>query len=47
MKCPRCQEYMDYVALIGGADVYSFGEGAYYVGLHAPCQIAGVNYQQS
>jgi hypothetical protein len=47
MKCPRCQEYMDHVALIGGADVSSLGEGAYYIGLHAPCQIAGVNYQQS
>jgi hypothetical protein len=38
---------MDHLALVGGADIFALGEGAYYVGLHAECGIAGVTYQQS
>jgi hypothetical protein len=44
--CTSCGQPLDFVALIGGADL-GFGEGAYYVQLHAPCGIAAVNYQQS
>ncbi|MCW3839072.1 hypothetical protein ONA70_03045 [Micromonospora yasonensis] len=44
--CPACGEPMDYVGLVGGADL-DFGEGAYYLHLHAPCGLAAVNYQQS
>ncbi|SCL21214.1 hypothetical protein GA0074692_1118 [Micromonospora pallida] len=45
--CPGCGQPMDYVGLIGGADLDEFGEGAYYLHLHAPCGFAAVNYQQS
>jgi hypothetical protein len=38
---------LDYVGLIGGADLYDIGEGAYYLHLHQPCGFAAVNYQQS
>ncbi|GIH03547.1 hypothetical protein Rhe02_16140 [Rhizocola hellebori] len=44
--CTSCGQPMDFVALIGGADL-GFGEGAYYVQLHAPCGVAAVCYQQS
>ncbi|MGY0236797.1 hypothetical protein [Longispora urticae] len=44
--CAACGQAMDYVGLIGGADL-TFGEGAYYLFLHAPCALAAVNYQQS
>ena len=47
LKCARCGEMMDYVALVGGADIAELGEGAYYVSLHARCSLAGVSYQQS
>jgi len=46
LKCPRCGDYMDYVALVGGADMRT-GEGAHYACLHARCGLAGVTYQQS
>ncbi|MEU5725876.1 hypothetical protein [Micromonospora sp. NPDC047738] len=45
--CPGCGQPMDYVGLIGGADLDEFGEGAYYLHLHQPCGFAAVNYQQS
>jgi hypothetical protein len=45
--CPGCGQLMDYVGLIGGADLDDFGEGAYYLHLHEPCGFAAVNYQQS
>ncbi|MGI5238249.1 hypothetical protein [Dactylosporangium sp. CA-139066] len=45
--CPECGRAMDYVGLIGGADLDEYGEGAYYIHLHAPCGFAAVNYQQS
>ena len=44
--CAACGQPMDYVALVGGADL-DFGEGAYYLQLHAPCGLAAVCYQQS
>jgi len=44
--CPGCGQPMDYLGLVGGADLES-GEGAYYLHLHAPCGLAAVNYQQS
>ncbi|RKS09342.1 hypothetical protein DFP74_5077 [Nocardiopsis sp. Huas11] len=44
--CPGCGRAMDYLALVGGADLYD-AEGAYYVFLHAPCGLAAVEYQQS
>ncbi len=44
--CRGCGQPMDYLGLVGGADVDD-GEGAYYVHLHAPCGLAAVNYQQS
>ncbi|MEH0971709.1 hypothetical protein V6U77_11295 [Micromonospora sp. CPCC 205546] len=46
VDCPTCRQPMDYLGLVGGADV-DFGEGAYYLHLHAPCGVAAVNYQQS
>ncbi|MEU7934147.1 hypothetical protein [Micromonospora echinofusca] len=46
VDCPACRQPMDYLGLVGGADV-DFGEGAYYLHLHAPCGFAAVNYQQS
>ena len=46
VDCPDCGQPMDYLGLVGGADV-DFGEGAYYLHLHAPCGLAAVNYQQS
>ncbi|MFJ6198233.1 hypothetical protein [Micromonospora sp. NPDC092111] len=45
--CPGCHQAMDYVGLIGGADLDDYGEGAYYLHLHQPCGFAAVNYQQS
>jgi hypothetical protein len=45
--CPGCGQPMDYVGLIGGADLNDYGEGAYYLHLHQPCGFAAVNYQQS
>ena len=45
--CPGCGQAMDYVGLIGGHDLDEFGEGAYYIHLHAPCGFSAVNYQQS
>jgi hypothetical protein len=45
-SCISCGQPMDFAALIGGADL-GFGEGAYYLHLHASCGIAAVNYQQS
>jgi hypothetical protein len=45
--CPGCGQPMDYVGLIGGADLDDVGEGAYYLHLHQPCGFAAVNYQQS
>ncbi|MEU8328725.1 hypothetical protein [Micromonospora sp. NPDC048839] len=45
--CPGCGQPMDYVGLLGGADLDDFGEGAYYLHLHQPCGFAAVNYQQS
>ncbi|MEU8158677.1 hypothetical protein [Micromonospora parva] len=45
--CPGCGEPMDYLGLIGGADLDEVGEGAYYLHLHQPCGFAAVNYQQS
>jgi hypothetical protein len=47
VRCPACREFMDHVALIGGSDLSEFGEGAYYVSLHAGCGLAAVRYQQS
>jgi hypothetical protein len=45
--CPGCGQPMDYVGLIGGADLDDLGEGAYYLHLHQPCGFTAVNYQQS
>jgi hypothetical protein len=45
--CPGCGQPMDYLGLIGGADLDEYGEGAYYLHLHRPCGFAAVNYQQS
>ncbi|MEW2477687.1 hypothetical protein AB0875_28325 [Micromonospora gifhornensis] len=45
--CPGCGQPMDYVGLVGGADLDDYGEGAYYLHLHQPCGFAAVNYQQS
>ncbi|GAA2849748.1 hypothetical protein Acy02nite_00200 [Actinoplanes cyaneus] len=45
--CPGCGLVMNYVGLIGGADLYEFGEGAYYLHVHASCGFAAVTYQQS
>ncbi|MEU8283849.1 hypothetical protein AB0C01_05875 [Micromonospora sp. NPDC048905] len=45
--CPGCRQPMDYVGLLGGADLDEYGEGAYYLHLHQPCGFAAVNYQQS
>jgi hypothetical protein len=44
--CISCGQLMDFVALIGGTDL-GFGEGAYYLQLHATCGMAAVCYQQS
>ncbi|MEU0557572.1 hypothetical protein [Dactylosporangium sp. NPDC006015] len=45
--CPSCGEPMDYIGMLYGGDFDEFGEGAYYLHLHAPCGFAAVNYQQS
>ena len=45
--CPGCSAPMDYIGLIGGADLDEYGEGAYYLHVHQPCGFAAVNYQQS
>ncbi|TDC70811.1 hypothetical protein E1200_04180 [Actinomadura sp. GC306] len=45
--CPSCTEAMDYVGLVGSADLHDYGDGAYYLYLHAPCGLAAVTYQQS
>ncbi|KUL25400.1 hypothetical protein [Actinoplanes awajinensis] len=45
--CPGCAQPMDYVGLIGGADLDEYGEGAYYLHVHQPCGFTAVNYQQS
>ncbi|MEU4692426.1 hypothetical protein [Actinoplanes sp. NPDC023714] len=44
--CPGCGTAMHYAGLISGADIDD-GEGAYYLHIHAPCEFAAVNYQQS
>ncbi|MER6757349.1 hypothetical protein ABT235_24580 [Micromonospora echinofusca] len=46
VDCPACRQPMDHLGPVGGADV-DFGEGAYYLHLHAPCGFAAVNHQQS
>ncbi|MGW4944734.1 hypothetical protein ACWEOZ_24440 [Actinoplanes sp. NPDC004185] len=45
-QCPSCGMTMDYIGLVGGADM-GWGEGADYIFLHAGCRIAAVTYQQS
>jgi hypothetical protein len=45
-QCPSCAVTMDYVGLVGGADL-GWGEGADYIFLHTRCRIAAVTYQQS
>lgn len=45
--CPGCGLIMDYVGLIGGADFDDYGEGAYYLHVHAACGFTAINYQQS
>ncbi|GLW35009.1 hypothetical protein [Actinoplanes regularis] len=45
--CPGCGRPMSYVGLIGGADLYEHGEGAYYLHVHQPCGFTAVTYQQS
>ncbi|GIH14962.1 hypothetical protein [Rugosimonospora africana] len=47
VDCPGCQQPMDYVGLVVGADLDEFGEGAYYLHVHQPCGFAAVNFQQS
>jgi hypothetical protein len=34
--CPECGQPMDYLGLVGGADLDDLGEGAYSLQLHAP-----------
>jgi hypothetical protein len=46
VDCAGCGQPMDYVGLVGGADL-GWGEGADYLFLHAPCGLAAVCYQQS
>jgi len=46
VDCARCGQPMDYVGLVGGADL-GWGEGADYLFLHTPCGLAAVCYQQS
>ncbi|MFI7544310.1 hypothetical protein [Actinoplanes sp. NPDC049599] len=45
-ECPVCAKTMDYVGLVGGADL-GWGEGADYIFVHSGCGIAAVAYQQS
>jgi hypothetical protein len=45
-ECPVCTMTMDYVGLVGGADL-GWGEGADYIFVHSSCGIAAVAYQQS
>jgi hypothetical protein len=45
-ECPVCASIMDYVGLVGGADL-DWGEGANYLFLHSGCGVAAVAYQQS
>ncbi|PRX92351.1 hypothetical protein [Allonocardiopsis opalescens] len=45
--CARCGETMDYIALVFGGDLEDWGEGAYYLFLHAGCGLAAVTFQQS
>jgi hypothetical protein len=45
-ECPVCATTMDYVGLVGGADL-GWGEGADYIFLHSGCGVAAVAYQQS
>ncbi|MBO4205558.1 hypothetical protein [Micromonospora echinofusca] len=45
--CATCGQPMDYLGLVGGADLDEYGEGAYYLHLHAACGLAAVSYQQS
>ncbi|TDC19754.1 DUF1963 domain-containing protein [Actinomadura bangladeshensis] len=45
--CPKCGKAMDYVGLVGGADLFDYGEGASYLFVHAHCGLAAVEYQQS
>jgi hypothetical protein len=45
-ECPACAGTMDYVGLVGGADL-GWGEGADYIFVHSGCGVAAVAYQQS
>jgi hypothetical protein len=45
-QCPGCASTMDYVGLVGGADL-GWGEGADYIFVHTDCGVAAVAYQQS
>jgi hypothetical protein len=47
VDCPGCGQPMDYAGMVVGADLDEYGEGAYYLHVHAPCGFAAVNYQQS
>lgn len=45
--CSACGQVMDYIGLVGGPDIGELFEGANYLFLHAPCNLAAVVYQQS
>ncbi|WP_327001798.1 hypothetical protein OHA72_42735 [Dactylosporangium sp. NBC_01737] len=47
VECPGCRQLMDYAGMVVGSDLDEYGEGAYYLHVHAPCGFAAMNYQQS
>lgn len=47
LKCPDCEETMDFIGQIDFEDVEEYGEGLYYVQYCKNCNITGSNYQQS
>ncbi len=47
LRCPDCNEKMDYIGQVDMEDVEEYSEGIYYFHYCPDCRITGSNYQQS
>jgi hypothetical protein len=47
LKCPDCENTMNFIGQIDMEDVEDYGEGIYYLHYCEKCKITGTNYQQT
>ena len=47
LKCPDCEETMDFIGQIDFEDVEEYGEGIYFFQHCKNCNLTGANYQQT